>query len=195
MTNITAIVLAAGLSTRMGKFKQLLPYKNKTVITHIVDEIIKSDISEIIVVTGYNKELIEKELVDHKINLVYNQYFQQGMHTSVITGVNKLSNKTDAFMLFLGDQPEINFNLINNLILFFNSSCKGIIIPSYLNKRGHPVLFDKKYIDVARNTNPDTGLKQLLNDYPEDIEYFISQNDSILFDIDTPKDYNELLQR
>lgn len=195
MKVISAIVLAAGLSTRMGQFKPLMPYQTKKIITVLIETLLNSDISTITVVTGYLADLIKEELTPYAINMVYNPRYNEGMHTSVICGVENIPENSDALMLFLGDQPHISSPLINKLIDFYQLSTKGIIIPSFSHRRGHPIIIDRKYFSDSLNLNSKEGLKQLINDNSYDIDYMLVNDDDVLFDIDTPKDYEELLQR
>lgn len=195
MEKISAIILAAGLSTRMKEFKQLLPYRGKKVIIAIVEELLNANVAEVLVVVGHNADLVREELKKYDVKLIMNPDYKQGMHTSVMAGAENVSDKADAFMIVLGDQPEISSRLVNGLIAFAKQSEKGIIIPSYLNKRGHPVLFRKQYLEHTKNLSPILGLKQIVNENPKDIDYFIAGEDTILFDIDTPEDYQQLLER
>ena len=194
MKKVSAIVLAAGLSSRMGQFKLLLDYKGTKVLNYIIETLLDSVVSEIIVVTGHNSDIVSKELACYNIKNVFNSDYKKGMHTSVMCGVRNINNNADAFMIVLGDQPPINSTLINNIVEYWYNSAKGITIPSFNNKKGHPVIFDSKYISQAINLNPELGLRKLINDNKEDIDYLIVHSDNILFDIDTPEDYKALLK-
>lgn len=195
MQNIVAIVLAAGLSSRMGKFKQLLPFKDKKVISYIVDVLQQSCLINTFVVVGHQKQMVEQELSGYDVGIIFNENYQEGMHTSVMSGVKNLPAECDGFMMVLGDQPEISVKLINALIDYKSNNDKGIIIPSFSNKRGHPVIFDKKYINQAMSLDPDKGLKALVQQNQHDIDYMVVKDDRILFDIDTPSDYEKLIKR
>ena len=195
MQNIVAIVMAAGLSSRMGTFKQLLPYKDKKVISSIVEVLLLSQITNTYVVVGHNKELIQQELSDYNITIIFNPDYEQGMHTSVMCAVKSIPSDCDGFMMVLGDQPEISVKLVDELIKAKSNTDKGIIIPSFANRKGHPVIFDKKYIEQARNLDPNKGLKALVQNNKDDIDYLIVNDESVLFDIDTPSDYENLIKR
>ncbi|MGD9580669.1 MAG: NTP transferase domain-containing protein [Vampirovibrionia bacterium] len=195
MQNIVAIVMAAGLSSRMGKFKQLLPYKDKTVLTYILSELLASKVSNTYVVIGHNNQQVLEKVSGYKVQTIYNPDYQEGMHTSVMCGVNAIDQDCDGFMVVLGDQPEISFNLVNSLIDYKQQSDKGIIIPSFNFKAGHPVVFDKKYIPLVSEINPESGLKSLVSANKHDIDYMNVTDESILIDIDTPSDYEKLVKR
>lgn len=195
MQNIVAIVMAAGLSSRMGTFKQLLPYRDKKVISSIVEVLLLSQITNTYVVVGYNQDQVKEELCNYRITTLYNPYYEEGMHTSVMCAVKSIPYDCDGFMMVLGDQPEISVKLIDSLIEAKSKTNKGIIIPSFVNRKGHPVIFDKKYIEQARNLDPDKGLKALVQNNKDDICYLIVNDESVLFDIDTPSDYENLIKR
>lgn len=195
MKKVSAIVLCAGLSTRMEKFKPLLLYKGTIIINHIVETLLSSIVYKITLVTGHNADMISREIKQPGVNVVYNDKYYDGMHTSVMCGVNNIPEDADAFLLMLVDQPHITVSLINDLINYYQKSDKGIIIPAYSNRGGHPIIIDKRYFNEARNLNPNTGLKQLMINHTEDIAYMTVNNDNILFDIDTPEDYKKLLEQ
>lgn len=195
MKIIKAVVLAAGLSSRMGQFKPLLPYGDKKILTHLLGEISRAGINDITVVTGHNRLLIENELLNQPCKTVYNPNYKQGMHTSVIAGVCHLSEPYDAWMQFLGDQPEISSQLIEQLSKYWEETQKGIIIPSYSGKSGHPVIISKNFSEEIKNIGPAEGLRGFMKNHTNDIQYLSVSNESILFDVDTPEDYQKLLER
>lgn len=194
MKRISAIVLVAGLSSRMGKFKPLLPYQGRSVIRSVVEKLTNTYVEEIIVITGHNADLIKAELSNCDVKIRYNKHYKEGMHTSVMAGVASISEFAEGFMIVLGDQPQLSTILVNKLIKLAEKSNKGILVPSYSNRRGHPVLFDIKYREAASCLDPEKGLKKLIIEYEGDIEYIIATNDNVLIDIDTPEDYQNLLK-
>lgn len=195
MKNISAIILAAGMSTRMGKFKQLLPYKGTTVIEYILGQVVLAGLDPVILVTGHHAALITEEIKDSSVTIAYNPDYPHGMHTSVLAGIRKLPETIDAFMLFLGDQPEISREMIVQIVNAFTLSDKGILIPSYNFKGGHPIIIDAKFIAEVKQINEMEGLKGFIKNHSEDIEYLTFSQESILFDIDTPNDYEALKKR
>ena len=140
---ISAILLASGQSKRMnGENKLTKEIQGIPLIKHSVKNILFSSIDELIVVLGYQKEIIEKLIDKHeKIKFVFNKDFESGMASSIKTGLNHLSEKTEAFFICLGDMPMVNSNIYNQLIKYKNN--KKIIVPTYKGQQGNPVLFDK----------------------------------------------------
>jgi len=193
MNNIWAIVLAAGLSTRMGTQKLLLPFGGKTIVECVVENILNSGITKVVVVLGANCAEIEEVLKAWPVKTVRNENFQDGMHTSVISGVKTLPSNTKAVLVFLGDQPFISEKVIHDVVEAWKSSGKGIVIPLFNGKRGHPPLYDMKLKNKLSTLNPEVGLRSVAQKFPEDIFEVETFCPEIVRDIDTPDDYsNEL---
>ena len=189
---IWAMVLAAGESRRMGTSKQLLPYENTTILETVIDRITQSTVDEILVVLGSNRENIAKVIEDFPVKSVYNLDFKEGMLSSVQKGFASLPDDVDAVLVFLGDQPQIPSSVIDEIINAYQSTEKGIVLPVYDQKRGHPVLISTKYRTEVANLNLQVGLRELIHNHPVDILEVELDSSSILEDIDTPDDYNNL---
>jgi len=189
---IWALVLAAGESIRMGRSKQLLPFANKTILETVIDHIKQSTVDETLVVLGSNREKIEEVIKNLPVKSVYNPRFKEGMLTSVQKGFVSLPEEVEAVLVFLGDQPMIPSSVIDQIVSAYQSSEKGIVLPVYGQKRGHPVLINTKYRQELANLNPEIGLRELIHDHPEDILEVNLDSSSILEDIDTPEDYKNL---
>jgi molybdenum cofactor cytidylyltransferase len=186
---IYAIVLAAGGSRRMGPQKLLLPFGGKKVITHIVDELLASRIDQVIVVVGSDGALIEGELSQRSVGIVANPDYRRGMLSSVRFGIENLPSECSAVMAVLGDQPAISHELVDEMILKFGKTGRGILVPCYRGKHGHPLLFMVKYRDEIMTSFDETGLRGLLLAHPEDVFEMEVLNPSVLSDIDSPEDY------
>ena len=189
MNNIWGIILAAGASTRMGKQKLLLPYRGKTIVRSVVSNAITALKKNIIVVLGADSDEISKEISNFQINLVENKHYQDGMLSSVICGLNALPVNASAFLIYLGDQPQITSDVTFKVIDAYKNSGKGIVIPVYKKKRGHPVLTDYKYKPEIQKLDPEKGLRQLMEKFSYDIYETECGSPEILRDIDTPQDY------
>ena len=159
---ISAILLAAGQSKRMnGENKLTKEIQGTPLIKHSVKNILASSIDELIVVLGHQKETIEK-LIDKnkKIKFVFNKDFESGIASSIKTGLNNLSEKTEAFFICLGDMPMVNPNIYNQLIKSINK--REIIVPTYKGQQGNPVLFAKSMKEKIINISGDVGAKKIL---------------------------------
>ena len=159
---ISAILLAAGRSKRMnGENKLSKEIQGIPLIKLSVKNILASSIDELIIVLGYQKEIIKK-LIDknEKIKFVFNKDFESGMASSIKTGLNNLSKKTEAFFICLGDMPMVNKNIYNLLIKSKNN--KKIIVPAYKSEQGNPVLFSKSMKKEVMTIEGDVGAKKIL---------------------------------
>lgn len=192
---IPGILLAAGLSTRMGEPKQLLPFGNSTIIETIIDNMLGSKLDEVIVVIGHESGRVNDRIRNKPVKVVFNPNYKQGMLTSAQCGVQALSDCADAFALMLVDQPFITSDLINRVVDAYKDSDKEIALPSYNYRRGHPAIFNRRYASHILSLDEESGgIRSLFKRYADLIHYVIVDTDRVLKDIDYRKDYEEALQ-
>jgi molybdenum cofactor cytidylyltransferase len=189
--HIAAVILAAGESTRMGRTKQLLSWKGKSLIWHVARAAIEEGIEEVIIVVGANGVKIRKSLDDLEVKYVENPDWQLGQSTSLQAGLAVLSAKTGAVIFLLADQPQITPTLIRTLIEKHATTLAPIIAPLVDGKRGNPVLFDRIVFDELMRIQGDTGGRELFSRHA--VEWLEWQDASVLLDIDTEDDYQRLL--
>lgn len=197
---IVAIVLAAGLSTRFGFNKLLYRFNDKVLIRNTVESIVKSCINKIIVVTGYMSSFIEETIVDLGVETVYNPVYEGGMSSSVITGVEYVSEKygsiVEAVVLTPGDCGWIKSTTYDQLIDYFYEKAiikPIILIASYLGYRGHPILFSSELINDLRNISEETrGLKNIIDKYRGFIRLVEVSDPGVVLDIDSFIDINRI---
>lgn len=195
MNDVWAIVLAAGMSTRMGTQKLLLPFDGKTIVEKVVENILNSGIENILVVLGANRTEIEEVLEFWPVQTVWNENFREGMHTSVIAGVNALPEQAKATLFFLGDQPFIPVNVSTKVVAAWKNSGKGIVIPIFNGKRGHPPLYDLKFRQEILNLDPAVGLRSVALKFPDEILEVETFRPEIVRDIDTQEDYLQAFKK
>jgi molybdenum cofactor cytidylyltransferase len=188
---ISAILLAAGESTRMGRPKQLLPWHGKTLLQHSLESIINSAADEIILVLGHEADRIGKSLPALPAKIVINPDYKQGMASSLRQGLAAMDQGSEAFLVLLADQPGIGPEIINTLIRAFRQADprRGIVRPVYRGQRGHPVLIGAQYLQEALQLQGDVGARRILMNHPEDILEIDVDQDAVLKDIDTPEEY------
>lgn len=186
---ISAILLAAGQSKRMGELKQLMPFGQSTIVEQAVDNLLGSAVNEVIVVVGYKAEDVIKTIAAKPIKLAINPDYEQGMSTSIIAGLNLVHGRVQGVMLALGDQPLVNSQTINSLIEEFYNHEKGIAVPTYQGKRGHPIIFAIKYKEKLLKLKGDVGGRQIIKDHPGDVLEVAVNSESIVADFDTTDDY------
>ena len=190
---ICAIVLAAGLSSRMGAQKLLLPFGGKTVIAHIVDQLLASTVDEVYVVVGHHAERISAELSDRVVSILNNPNYKSGMLSSVRCGLRNLPEKCRDVMVVLGDQPSVTTELIDRMLKSFAATEKSILVPLYKGRRGHPILFSSLYRDEILTQHGEVGLRGLLHGHSDDIFELAVPTASVLCDMDCPEDYRREL--
>ena len=186
---VSAILLAAGESKRMGEPKLLLPFGNSTILEQAVDNLLNSRVDEVIVVLGDRAQEMIKRIANRPVKVAINPVYHEGMGTSIVSGLSLIDNKALAVMLVLADQPLIDSETINKLIEAFFSHDKGIVIPAYKGRRGHPIIFSTKYKEELLGLKGDTGGRQIIREYPDDILEVAVNSQSINIDIDTVNNY------
>jgi molybdenum cofactor cytidylyltransferase len=189
MNNIWAIILAAGMSTRMGTQKLLLPFAGMTIIEKVIDNILKSGIEQIIVVLGSDRDEMEEVLEFWPVQTIWNENFREGMHTSVIAGVKALPEDAKAVAFFLGDQPLISPEVVVKVVEEWQNSGKGIVLPVHKGKRGHPALYVIRLRNEILNLDPSVGLRSVALKFQDEIMEVATGCPGILKDIDTREEY------
>lgn len=187
---ISAIIMASGLSRRMGQNKLLMKYNDKFIIEHTLNTICELDFKSKILVTQYNeiKELGKK--LNYKV--VNNTSPSMGQSESIKLGVEN-SPKCDGYMFFVGDQPLLNKNDIQKLIKVFKEDSNYIVIPKYKDKSGNPVIYPSIYKEQILKLEGDKGGKSIIKS-SDKIKY-VNVSENTLFDIDNIDDFNNLLKR
>lgn len=197
MNSLPAIILAAGMSQRMGTCKQLLPFNGKPLLAHLL-EVLQSipEISPVFVVTGHFKEEISPLLNVYKATAVHNpNYAEEGMLSSIQIGVANLPADCKGFLLLLGDQPFLTTEVLNALITASKTSKAPTIQPEYAGKRGHPILFRASCIPEILALPADATLKTLMARHSENRHTIPVSHSEILADIDTPEEYADALKQ
>ncbi len=190
---ICAIVLAAGRSSRMGVQKLLLPFGGKTVILHIVDQLLTSTVDKVFVVTGHQPERISGELSGRRVSIVNNADYDSGMLSSVRCGLRALPKRCKAVLVAIGDQPSISTDLVDSMIRSFAAGEKKILVPCYEDRRGHPILFAALYREEVLTQYDDVGLRGLLHAHPDEVFELTVSTSGVLSDMDVPQDYRREL--
>jgi molybdenum cofactor cytidylyltransferase len=192
---ICAIVLAAGCSSRMGTQKLLLPFGQSTVISHIVNQLIKRKVVKTYVVVGHKSEQIIDELPDKPVTIIHNPEYKTGMLSSVRAGIRDIPQEYGAILIVLGDQPSITTKLINEMVQCFSAKEKKIVVPKYNGKRGHPILLSTIFKNEILMNFDDVGLRGILRAHDNDIYEMNVTDPSVISDMDYPQDYQIEIER
>jgi molybdenum cofactor cytidylyltransferase len=193
---LSAIVLAAGMSTRMGQNKLLLDFKDKPLITHAVDTLLASEIDEVIVVLGNEADKVRDKLRGRPVRLVENPDFREGLSTSVRTGVNAVSRQADGIMVYLADQPLLEPADVNRILRAFTHAKevgKSMVVPFFDGQRGNPVLLESSYRDAILEVVGDVGCKGVIKRYPDQVFVVEMESDHVIRDLDTIEEYEAVL--
>jgi CTP:molybdopterin cytidylyltransferase MocA len=186
---IWAVILAAGESRRMGTQKLLLPYGETTVVEAIVRTALDSSVDGTIVVLGADKEKVRKTLQSYPVSFAVNKDFRHGMLSSIQAGFESLPGEAGAVVVMLGDQPAVPSEVIDGLVSGYRENGRGIVIPVYGKRRGHPILIEAGYRSEILGLDPDVGLRQLIQSHPEDVLEVEVSSSAVLKDMDSPEDY------
>lgn len=186
---ISAILLAAGESKRMqGENKLTKLYNGIPLIQHSIINILNSSIEELIIVLGYQSEIISNLISDNKkIKIVINKNYSTGMSSSIKLGVKNLSRLSNAFFICLADMPLIDTKIYEDLIKSRNNN--EIIVPTYKGERGNPVLLSKLMINEIIKIKGDIGAKYILEKKLNKIKLLPIESKSIILDFDTQDDF------
>ena len=189
-----AIILAAGNSKRFGKDNKLFTEFNSTLlITHVVSEICKSKLRNIIVISGKDHVKINKQLKKFRVKVIKNLNYNEGINSSISLGIKKLPRNSLSTMICLADMPLLKSEDYNSMVQFeekFRNKSK-IIVPHNKTIRGNPVIFGKDYFKILANLEGDNGGKKIL-EKNEDVIYYDTSSEGFYFDVDTQKDLVKL---
>ena len=189
---ISAILLAAGESKRMVDENKLIKkHKSIPLIKHAVSNVLNSSIDELIIVLGYQKEAIEKIIEENKkIKFIANPNFESGIASSIKKGLDSLSKETEAFFICLGDMPNVNKEIYNQLInASFSNKDKEIFVPYYQERQANPILFSKKMKEEIQKIEGDFGAKKIIADNEKKVFKLSIQDKGVITDFNNINDF------
>ena len=191
---ISAVILAACESKRMGKQnKLLLPVAGEALLVKLIKSVCDSDVGQVIVVIGHEAEKIRRKLNNFPLSFVYNPNFSEGMTTSIKSGLKEVSPDCDGYMICLADMPFINTSEINKLIHAYAQNRikekRLIVIPVYQGHRGNPLLFSTEFREDILEHKMEYGCKGVIMNNFESVKEIEMDDDSMLLDVDTLEDY------
>lgn len=198
----SAIILAAGLSSRMGDFKPLMKLKEKTVIENLIDSVIESEIDEIIIVLGFRGKDVENHIkANYKYNLdlnkmvfVYNENYEKtDMLTSIKIGIRNLSYG-HGFYIIPGDMPAIKKDTFITLKNSMVKTKAEVVFATLNGYKKHPPLIAYNFKDTILNYEDEGGLREIWKIYNLNIKYVPVNDYGCVIDIDTQKDYEALVK-
>jgi molybdenum cofactor cytidylyltransferase len=189
---VSAVVLAAGLSSRMGgQHKLLLDVGGQPMLRRVVSSVLAARPAEVVVVTGYRAAEIKAALDGLAVRFVDNPAYAEGQGGSVVTGVRALTAVCDAVMIGLGDQPLLTPAALARLIAAYATAPEGrsILVPTSGGQRGNPVLLAARHIPAIQAGAMKLGCRRLIETYPDQVALIEMADDAFIRDCDTPEDY------
>ncbi|HTW33429.1 MAG TPA: molybdopterin-binding/glycosyltransferase family 2 protein [Rhizomicrobium sp.] len=184
---IAAVVLAAGLSSRMGHNKLMADIGGKPLVRRAVDAALGSSVRPIIVVTGSEAENVDQALAGMPVTIVRNLDFRKGLSTSLISGINAVPDDSDGAVVMLGDMPDVTAQTIDRLVAAFDpGEDRTICVATRNGKRGNPVLWSREFFADIRKLEGDVGAKSLIGENADLVCEVEMADDGPLVDIDTP---------
>lgn len=187
---VSAILLAAGESKRMGRPKQLMRLGQSTLVERAIDNLLDSEVSEVILVLGYEAGAVMEKVATRPVKIAINSNYHQGMSTSIVAGLDLVDSQARAVMLALADQPFVDSQTINRLMEAFGAHDKGIALPVYQSRRGHPVIFAIRYKGELLKLKGDIGGREIIDRHPDDVLEVAVDCEGVCIDIDTMENYN-----
>jgi molybdenum cofactor cytidylyltransferase len=189
---VSALVVAAGRSTRMGRNKLLLPFAGRTVIEHIVSVLLECPLAEVVVVSGHQHEALAECLAAWPVRVVFNPEYAQGeMRSSVQAGLRAASGA--AALLTLGDLPTLERPVVEQILAAHQAGQGSIIFPSYQMRRGHPFLVDRRHWADILALDGQRHLRDYFRGVTSGIHYVEVHTPTVLHDMDTPDQYERVL--
>lgn len=193
---MAALVLAAGGSTRLGRPKQLLPWGESNLLGHVLDQVRRLPFEQVFVVLGAAVEEVLDGVDFTGTTVIENPEWEEGMASSLRVGLDAVLrlSRAEAVAIFLGDQPDVGSDVVEQLLAARRKTRRQAIVPKYRYAWGNPVLIDRTLWPRLMSLEGDEGAKRLLQAHPEWVhEVWFEQ--MAPRDVDTPADVDELRPR
>ena len=207
---IPAVVLAAGLSSRMGRLKAILPVdpaspSGETFLTRVVRTFYEAGVEDVVVVVGHEADRLVDNMTAHDLSprFVLNTEYQSGQLSSVLAGLRAIDRpEVTAMLLTLVDVPNVSAETVRRVIERYRATGAAIVRPVAADahgvkgaRHGHPVLVDRQLFDAFRRADPSAGIKPIVRAHVS-VEGDVEVNDEGAFvDVDTPEDYRRLVEQ
>lgn len=188
---IAGVVLAAGLSRRMGQAKLLMKVGGRAIIRYVVESVLAGGVDSVWVVTGPDIEPIEAALAGIEVQIAVNPAPEEGQAGSVRTGIAALPPSVDAVLIALGDQPLLAPSIIPALLAARRTSPKLIVAPRYRDGQGNPVVFKREIFPELLRLTGDQGARPIIQKEPTRVEW-VELDLPMPPDVDTPDDYEKI---
>jgi molybdenum cofactor cytidylyltransferase len=194
MLSVGALILAAGAATRMGRIKQLLPYRGRTLVEHAIQQAQLAGFAPVLVVLGAQAQAVGEAVKRTSAESVVNNNWESGMGSSIVSGVARmleLAPELEAMAVLLADQPYVSASHLAAMARVFESVSAPILSASYAGTLGVPALFRNAVLSKLHELKPDAGARSLVRQSTGDVHSFDLPEAAT--DIDTPEEFADLL--
>jgi molybdenum cofactor cytidylyltransferase len=178
----------------MGRTKQLLPFRGRTILQCVVDSALASSLCRVVVVLGHQADALRPLLNGRDVEVALNPNYRMGQSSSLKAGLRALTEETEAVLFLLGDQPLVTPAIIDRILAAYAASPSPIVIPVCEGRRGNPVLFSRETFSRIAVLDEDCGARPLFAEYAGRILEVPVADPAIHLDIDTEEDYSRLLR-
>ncbi len=169
----------------MGVDKLSLPWGRKTMLEHCFETLLRSEVHELILVLSSRNKGVRNLFRGRKVRIVINPLFKMGMSASIRRGLQEIHPHCHGILIALGDQPLLKTRTINALIRTFDQGKGGIIVPSFRGRRGHPIIFHRRFKRELLNLKGDIGGRSIIESYPEEVRVVPVKSMGVIKDVDT----------
>ncbi len=182
---VSAVVLAAGSSMRMGQPKLLVPLAGRPILARTLDALRGTGVHEILVVLGADADRIRREVPMDDVRVILNPNAAKGMSTSIRAGVRGAASSSEAFLIVLGDQPLVASGTVDALLARWNATRARIVVPAYRGVRGNPVLLDRSLSKEIGSITGDVGCREVVQAHLAEVLAVPVDDPAVLIDLDT----------
>ena len=191
-SRIGAVILAAGMSSRMGETKQLLRLGERTLLEEVLENVRAAGVNDAVLVLGHAADTIGKSIAPGNVKVVVNHAYSEGMGSSLRAGISVLPAEIGAALIVLADQPFVRPATLGLLMEQYRSSSAQIVIPIYRGFRGNPVLLDRSVFPEIMELTGDIGCRAIFGNHLEGIVKLPVDDPGILIDFDSKEDFEKL---
>lgn len=202
LKKLSVILLAAGESRRMGAINKLtLPVDGVPLLRRMAMMLCNygraesCGFAEVVVVTGHKQREAVEQLSRLPTRIAHNANYTEGQMSSVVCGLNALTQPVDGVMVCLSDLPLLDFEDLRRIHSAFSESAKPILVPTFKGQRGNPIVLASEQVDEIVSTGRNLGCRHLIEREPERVSTLEMPNDHVIVDMDTPDNYKSVLAR
>ena len=193
---IAGLILAAGESSRMGTPKATLAYRGRTFLETIVQTLRGADIERMVVVLGHQADEIQRQIEIEPAQVVINPDYRSGQTSSLQVGLRALlADEPEAVLLCLVDHPAVSAETVRRIVATFGQCGAPVVIPTYLGRRGHPVLIGRQLFDELLRLASDAGVDSVVRRYRPATQFVAVEDEGVVIDVDEPESYRRLTSK